>query len=183
MPQVYQWIKNRYSLKMSDAGAPGLFLYIYLPTWLYEMRNTGPEAVYQFVAAKLKKDLEDAQDLDLIAQRNLPLSFGFRFLPKNEFPYHELSRTIDIVKKEYFRENTRIKGILQSKRRVFRMHAPDDNEWRTFQPYQEETSLLYGGRTLVHDFRSDSLRKMTLQQAPSIEAEKVEYPEKIPFGS
>ena len=183
LPDVYQPLKNRYSLKSSDAGAPGLFLYIYLPLSLYQSRNAGPDAVYQYIAAKLKRDLEDPQNLDLIAQRYLPLAFGFRFLPKQDFPYHDLSQVIDIVKKEYFRENTRIKGVLQSKQRLFRMHAPEDNEWRRFQPYQEESLLLYGGDSISHDFRSAFSRRLRLQEVSNIDAERVEYPEKIAFGA
>ncbi len=183
LPEIYQPIKGRYSLRANDASATGLFLYIYLPTTLYEMRNIGPESVYQHLAAKLKRDLQDPQDTQWIAQRALPLAFGFRFIPKQGFAYHELSRTIDVAKKEYFRENTKIRGVLQSSRRMFRMHAPEDNEWRTFQPYQEDAVLLYGGASLSHDFRSNPRKRVPLSQVLEIGAERIEYPEAIPFGS
>ncbi len=183
LPQMYLPLKGRYSLRATDPSAPGLFLYIYLPTTLYEMRNIGPESVYQHLAARLKRDLQDAQDTQWIAQRALPLAFGFRFLPKQGFPYHELSRTIDVAKKEYFRENTSIRGVLQSKRRMFRMHAPEDNEWRTFQPYQEDSVLLYGGSSLSHDFRANPGKRVPLNQIVEIGAERIEYPEAVPFGS
>jgi hypothetical protein len=183
LPTIYSAIKNRYRLKSGDANAPGIFLYIYIPSTLYEMRNAGPETIYRHIAERLKKDLDDPQDLDLIAQRNLPLTFGFRFLPKNAYPYHELGTVVSIVKKEYLRENTRIRGVLQSKKRMFRMHLPDDSEWRTFQPYIEDSGLIYGGATLAHDFRFLSNRKVTPAQAHSIEAERVEYPDRVLFGS
>lgn len=183
LPQIYGLIKNRYSLRMGDSNAPGLFLYFYLPPDLYEVRNVGPETVYRHLAVKLKADTGDSSDVDLIAQRHLPLAFGYRFIPKQGFRYHELSRIISIVRKEYFRENTKIRGVLQSRRRIFRLHSPEDNEWRTFQPYQEDSKLLYGGATLAHDFRSNWARKLRLHDVSHIEAERVEYPESIPFGS
>jgi hypothetical protein len=183
LPQIYSSIKNRYKLKSGDATAPGIFLYIYLPSNVYEMRNAGPDTIYKHLAARIKSDLNDTQDLDLIAQRNLPLAFGFRFLSKNAYSFHELGKVINVVKKEYYRENTRIRGILQSRKRMFRMHLPEDSEWRTFQPYVEDSGLLYGGATLAHDFRFDSNRKLTLAQTASIDAERVEYPDRVPFGS
>jgi hypothetical protein len=183
LPAVYSVIKNRYKLKFGDATAPGIFLYIYLPSGLYELRNAGPDTIYKHLAERIKKDLADPTDLDLIAQRNLPLTFGFRFLPKIGYAYHELGRVISIVKKEYFRENTRIRGVLQSRKRMFRMHVPEDSEWRTFQPYAEESALLYGGASLAHDFRNGTNKKVTVSQTARIDAEKVEYPEKVPFGS
>ena len=183
LPQIYQLIKSRYSLRSGDPASAGLFLYFYLPTTLYETRNVGPDTIYHHLARRLKADLGDKQELDLIAQRNLPLALGFRFLPKNGFPYHEFSKVIDVVKKNYYRENTRIRGVLQSKRRIFRMHTPDDNEWRTFQPYHEDSVLLYGGGSLTHDFRHNSRKSLTPDQVSVIDAERVEYPEKIPFGS
>ncbi len=183
LPAIYSVIKNRYKLKSGDATAPGIFLYIYLPSSLYELRNAGPETIYRHLAERIKKDLDDPHDLDLIAQRNLPLAFGFRFLPKTGYAYHELGKIISIVKKEYFRENTRIRGVLQSRKRMFRMHIPEDSEWRTFQPYVEDSALLYGGGSLAHDFRHNSNRKVTMAETSRIHAEKVEYPDKIPFGS
>lgn len=183
LPQIYGLIKNRYSLRMGDSNAPGLFLYFYLPPDVYEVRNVGPETVYKHLAGKLKEDTGDISDVDLIAQRHLPLAFGYRFIPKQGFQYHELSRIISIVRKEYFRENTKIRGVLQSRRRIFRLHSPDDNEWRTFQPYQEDSKLLFGGATLAHDFRSNWARKLRVHDVSNIEAERVEYPESIPFGS
>lgn len=183
LPVVYSAIKNRYKLKSGDATAPGVFLYIYLPSHLYDLRNAGTDTIYKHLAERIKTDLQDPADLDLIAQRNLPLTFGFRFLPKTGYAYHEMGKVISIVKKEYFRENTRIRGVLQSRRRMFRMHIPEDSEWRTFQPYVEESSLLYGGASLAHDFRNGSNKKVTLSQAGRIDAEKVEYPDRVPFGS
>jgi hypothetical protein len=183
LPAVYLPVQNRYTLKTTDPEAPGLFLYIYLPSWLYELRNIGPDAVYRHLSAKLKSDSKDPESFDLIAQRNLPLAFGFRFIPKNEFSYHANSKIINVVKKEYFRENTRIRGVLQSRKRLFRLHSPEDNEWRTFLPYLEESQLLYGGVSLSHDFRSNPVRHLPLRQVRDIDAEVVEYPEKIPFGS
>ncbi|MCI0603954.1 serine/threonine-protein kinase [bacterium] len=183
LPQIYSIIKSRYKLKFGDSTAPGIFLYIYMPSAVYELRNAGPETIYKHLAERIKADLSDPTDLDLIAQRNLPLTFGFRFLPKIGYRYHELGRVISIVKKEYFRENTRIRGVLQSRKRLFRMHLPEDSEWRTFQPYIEDSALLYGGGSLAHDFRNDSNRKLTLGQTSRIDAEKVEYPDRIPFGS
>ena len=183
LPAIYSVIKNRYKLKSGDPTAPGIFFYIYLPSSLYELRNAGPETIYKHLSKRIKEDLNDPQDLDFIAQRQLPLTFGFRFLPKTGYAHHEHGRVISIVKKEYFRENTRIRGVLQSRRRMFRMHIPEDNEWRTFQPYVEDSALLYGGGSLAHDFRNTSNRKVPLAQTSRIEAEKVEYPDRIPFGS
>ena len=183
LPAVYSMIRNRYRLKSGDGTAPGIFLYIYLPSSLYELRNAGPETVYRHLAERLKKELADPTDLDLIAQRNLPLTLGFRFLPKSGYAYHEFGKVISIVRKEYYRENTRIRGVLQSRRRMFRMHIPEDSEWRTFQPYVEDSTLLYGGVSLAHDFRHESNRRLPLVETSRIEAEKVEYPEKIAFGS
>ena len=183
LPSIYSTIKNRYKLKSGDATAPGIFLYIYLPSSVYELRNAGPETIYKHLAERLKKDLSDPQDLDLIAQRNLPLTLGFRFLQKSGFAYHEFGKVISIVKKEYYRENTRIRGVLQSRKRLFRMHIPEDSEWRTFQPYVEDSALLYGGGSLAHDFRHGSNRKLALVETSRIDAEKVEYPERVAFGS
>ncbi len=183
LPQIFPLIKSRYRLKSGDATAPGIFFYIYLPSTLYELRNAGPETVYRHLAGRLKKEIEDRQDLDLIAQRYLPLAFGFRFLPKNSYPYHEFGKTISIIRRDYYRENTRIRGILQSKKRMFRMHLPEDSEWRTFQPYLDESQLLYGGGSLAHDFRSDDARKIGLRQTSQIDVELVEYPDRIAFGS
>jgi hypothetical protein len=183
LPDVYSVIKSRYKLKSGDLTAPGIFFYIYLPSGLYELRNAGPETIYKHLAERIKKDLSDPTDLDLIAQRNLPLTVGFRFLSKTGYPFHELGKVVSIVKKEYFRENTRVRGVLQSRKRMFRMHIPEDSEWRTFQPYVEDTVLLYGGASLAHDFRNQSNRKIALEQTSSIDAEKVEYPDKVPFGS
>jgi len=183
LPSIYTAIRNRYKLKSGDTTAPGIFLYIYLPSSIYENRNAGPETIYKHIAERLKQDLADPLDLDLIAQRNLPLTFGFRFLPKNNYPYHELGKVISVVKKEYLRENTRIRGVLQSRKRMFRMHLPEDSEWRTFQPYVEDSGLIYGGASLAHDFRFLSNRKLTPAQASTIDAERVEYPDRVPFGS
>lgn len=183
MPAVYDQIRNRYALKSGDPGAPGLFLYFYLPSWLYDIRSLGPETVYKRLAEKLKADLQDPSEPDLIAQRSLPLALGFRFLSKNAYPHHEMSRWISIVRTLYFRENTWVRGVLQSPRRQFRIHAPEDNEWRTFLPFLEDTRLLAGGETPSHDFRGNGHRRLTLQEAERIGAERVEYPERIPFGS
>ena len=183
MPAVYDQIRNRYALKSGDPGAPGLFLYFYLPSWLYDIRSLGPDTVYKRIAEKLKADLQDPSEPDLIAQRSLPLALGFRFLSKNAYPHHEMSRWISIVRTLYFRENTWVRGVLQSPRRQFRIHAPEDNEWRTFLPFLEDTRLLAGGETPSHDFRGNGHRRLTLQEAERIGAERVEYPERIPFGS
>lgn len=183
IPAIYDQIRNRYALKTGDAGAPGLFLYFYLPSWLYDIRSIGPETVYRRVAEKLKKDLEDPAEVDLIAQRMLPLALGFRFLTKNAFPHHELGRWISIVRTAYFRENTWVRGVLQSAKRQFRIHAPEDNEWRTFLPFLEDSRVLAGGETPAHDFRGNGTKRLTLQQADRIGAERVEYPERVPFGS
>lgn len=183
IPAVYDQIRNRYALKAGDAGAPGLFLYFYLPSWLYDIRSLGPDTVYRRLAERLKTDLEDPAEVDLIAQRLLPLALGFRFLTKNAFPNHELGRWISIVRTTYFRENTWVRGVLQSPKRQFRIHAPEDNEWRTFLPFLEDSRVLAGGETQAHDFRGNGTRRLTLHQAERIGAERVEYPERVPFGS
>ena len=183
IPSIYEQIKSRYSLKAGDAGAPGLFLYFYLPSWLYDIRNIGPETVYRQLAERLKQDLQETAEVDLIAQRSLPLALGFRFLPKNAYQHHEMSRWISIVKTQYFRENTWVRGVLQSPKRQFRIHSPEDNEWRTFLPFLEDTRVLAGGATPAHDFRGNGTRRITLHESESIGAERVDYPERLPFGA
>lgn len=183
LPQVYSWIKNRYLLKRGDAGAPGMYLYIYLPSAIYDQRNIGIDTVYRRLADKIKAETGDTTDVDFIAQRSLPLAFAFRFLPKNLHKYHEFGKVINIVRKDYFRENTWIRGILQSRKRQFRLHAPEDADWHTFAPYQDDSKVLSGGDLLSHDFRSTALQNIGLARTVDIDAEKVEYPEKIPFGA
>lgn len=183
IPQVFQWIKNRYTLRAGDPGAPGVFLYIFLPPQVYDNRNIGADTVYKVLAEKLKLELQDTSSLDLIAQRNLPLSFGYRFLNKDAFPFYEFSKSIDVVKKDYYRENTKIRGVLQSRRRMFRIHSPEDDEWRTFAPFQEPSQLLYGSELKASDFRSNAPRSLRLDHLNDVQAERVDYHESIPFGS